>query len=178
MFFRHLVSQAADDESKLALLGNFLEGLRTTVFRQTMFAEFELAIHEIAERGEPLTGEGMNELYLGMLRRYQGHDEGAMTIDELYAAEWSYIPHFHYNFYVYQYATSYIAAIALAEGILEERDGAVERYLDFLRGGSTKPPVQLLADAGVDMTKPEPIHAAMRLMNDVMDQIEEILERR
>ena len=178
LFFRYLVSQAPDDESRLALLGNFLEGLRTTVFRQTMFAEFELAIHEMAERGEPLTGDGLNELYLGMLRRYQGHDEGAMTIDELYAAEWSYIPHFHYNFYVYQYATSYIAAIALAEGILEKQDGAVERYLDFLRAGSTKAPVQLLADAGVDMTKPEPIHAAMRLMNDVMDQIEEILERR
>lgn len=178
MFFRHLVSQAPDDEAKLALLGNFLEGLRTTVFRQTMFAEFELAIHEMAERGEPLTGDGLNDLYLGMLRRYQGHDEGAMTIDELYAAEWSYIPHFHYNFYVYQYATSYIAAIALAEGILENREGAVPRYLEFLKAGSTKPPVQLLADAGVDMTQPEPIHAAIRLMNDVMDQIEEILARR
>lgn len=177
IMFRHLVARAGSEEDKLAFLGNFLEGLRTTVFRQTMFAEFELTIHEKAEKGEPLTGDVMNEIYLELLRRYQGHEEGAMTIDELYAAEWSYVPHFHYNFYVYQYATSYIAAVALAEGITEKREGALERYLDFLKTGGTKPPVQLLQEAGVDMTSPEPIRAAMRLMNDVIDQIEVIIEK-
>jgi oligoendopeptidase F len=176
IFFRHLVAQAPDDDARLALLGNFLEGLRTTVFRQTMFAEFELAIHEMAERGEPLTGDGLNALYLGLLRKYQGHDEGAMTVDDLYAAEWASVPHFHYDFYVYQYATSYISAVALAEGLTEGRPGARDRYLEFLRAGSTKEPVELLQDAGVDMTSPEPIRAAMRLMNEVIDRIEAILK--
>jgi oligoendopeptidase F len=178
IFFRHLVAQAPDDEARLALLGNFLEGLRTTVFRQTMFAEFELTIHQLAEKGEPLTGDGLNELYLDLLRRYQGHDEGVMKIDDLYAVEWSYVPHFHYNFYVYQYATSYISAVALAEGITEKRSGAIDRYIAFLKSGSTKAPVELLKDAGVDMTSPEPIRAAIRLMNDVIDQIEAILAKK
>jgi oligoendopeptidase F len=100
-----------------------------------------------------------------------------MKIDDLYAVEWSFVPHFHFNFYVYQYATSYMAAIAVAEGILEDRPGARDRYLTFLQSGSTKPPVELLKEAGVDMTSPEPIRAAIRLMNEVMDQIDEILAR-
>ncbi len=176
---KDLVAKAeGDDEARLALLGSFLESLRTTVFRQTMFAEFELAIHEMVERGEALTGDNLNELYVDMLRRYHGEAEGVMKIDDLYAVEWAFIPHFHYNFYVYQYATSYVAAIALAEGILEDRPGAREKYLTFLKSGGTKPPVELLQDAGVDMTSPEPIRAAMRLMNGVLDQIDEILARR
>ncbi len=178
MFFKHLVAQAKSDDARLALLGNFLEGLRTTVFRQTMFAEFELKMHELGERGEPITGDSLDALYAELLRRYHGQDQGVTTIDDLYTVEWAFIPHFHYNFYVYQYATSYVAATALAEAIMENRPGARERFLAFLRSGSTKPPVELLQDAGVDMTKPGPIQAAMRLMNDVMDQIEEILARR
>jgi oligoendopeptidase F len=178
LMFRHAVAQAANDEERLFLLGSFLEGLRMTVFRQTMFAEFELAIHEAVENGEPLTGDGLNELYAGLLRKYHGEADGVMKIDDLYFAEWAFIPHFHYNFYVYQYATSYIAATALAEAILQDRPGARERFLAFLKSGSTKSPVELLKDAGVDMTTPEPIRAAMRLMNDVMDQIEIILARR
>jgi len=177
IFFKHLVSRAENDADRLALLGGFLEGLRGTVFRQTMFAEFELAMHEAAERGEPLTGEGLNERYVELLRRYHGEAEGVMKIDDLYAVEWAFVPHFHFNFYVYQYATSYMAAIAVAEGILEDRPGARENYLAFLEAGSTKPPVDLLKEAGVDMTSPEPIRAAIRLMNEVMDQIDEILAR-
>ena len=175
---KDLVAKAKDDEARLALLGNFLESLRNTVFRQTMFAEFELAIHEKVERGEALTGDNLNELYAEMIRRYHGEAEGVMKIDDLYTVEWAFIPHFHYNFYVYQYATSYVAAIALAEGILEDRPGAREKYLAFLKSGGTKPPVELLQSAGVDMTSPEPIRAAMRLMNEVMDQIDQILEKR
>lgn len=177
IFFKYLVARAASDVDRLALLGGFLEGLRGTVFRQTMFAEFELALHEAAERGEPLTGDGLNELYVELLRRYHGEAEGVMKIDDLYAVEWAFVPHFHFNFYVYQYATSYMAAIAVAEGILEDRPGARDRYLAFLQSGSTKPPVELLKEAGVDMTSPEPIRAAIRLMNEVMDQIDEILAR-
>jgi len=178
MFFKHLVAGAPDDEVRLSLLGRFLEELRTIVYRQTMFAEFELSMHEMAERGDPVTGESLNALYLDVLERYHGEQEGVMEIDDLYAAEWASVPHFHYNFYVYQYATSYVAAIALVEGILEKRDGALDRYLEFLQSGGTKPPVELLQNAGVDMTSPEPIRAAVRLMDDVMDQIEEILARR
>jgi oligoendopeptidase F len=178
LLFKHLVAGAKDDDERLGFLGNFLEGLRTTIFRQTMFAEFELAMHEAVERGEPLTGDSLTELYAGLLRRYHGEEQGVMKIDDLYTVEWAYVPHFHYNFYVYQYATSYVAAIALSEGILEGREGALERYHTFLSSGSTKPPVELLKDAGVDMTSPEPIRAAMRLMNEVLDQIDEILARR
>jgi oligoendopeptidase F len=178
LLFRDRVAAAADDEARLSILGNFLESVRGTVFRQTMFAEFELRIHEMAERGEPLTGDGLNALYGELLRAYHGEAEGVMTIDEPYVVEWSFVPHFHYNFYVYQYATSYVAAIALAEGIQEDRPGARERFLEFLAAGSTAPPVDLLRDAGVDMTSPEPIRAAMRLMHEIMDRIEEILARR
>jgi oligoendopeptidase F len=178
LFFEHLVAQAANDDARLALLGSFLEELRTIVFRQVMFAEFELAMHEMAERGEPLTGESLSALYVDLLRRYHGEQDGVMKIDERYALEWAFVPHFHYNFYVYQYATSYVAAIAVAEGIQEGASAVRERYLDFLRAGSTKPPVELLKDAGVDMTSPKPIRAAMRLMNGVMDRIEAILAKR
>jgi oligoendopeptidase F len=178
LLFRQLVAKAEDDEARLAILGNFLEGLRLTVFRQTMFAEFELALHEAGERGDPITGDALTTMYAELLRRYHGEAEGVMKIDDLYTTEWSFVPHFHYNFYVHQYATSYVAAIALAEGIQEDRPGARERYLAFLRAGSSAPPVELLTTAGVDMTSPEPIRAAMRLMNEVMDQIEEILNKK
>ena len=178
MFFKHLIAEAPNDEVRLSLLGRFLEEMRTTVFRQVMFAEFELAMHEMAERGEPLTGDSLTAVYGDLLKRYHGDGQGVMKIDDLYAVEWASVPHFHYDFYVYQYATSYVASVALVEAILEDRPGTLDRYRAFLKSGSTKPPVELLQDAGVDMTSPEPIRAAMRAMNQVMDQIEEILARR
>jgi oligoendopeptidase F len=131
----------------------------------------------MVERGEAITGEALTEVYAELIRRYHGEDLGVMKIDDLYTLEWAFIPHFHYNFYVYQYATSYVAAIALAEGIVEDRPGARDAYMTFLRSGGTKPPVELLRNAGVDMTGPEPIRAAQRLMNEVMDQIDAILEK-
>jgi oligoendopeptidase F len=178
LMFRDLLGRAADDDERLALLGNFLERLRTTVFRQVMFAEFELGIHEAAERGEPLTADTMADLYGSLLRRYHGADSGVMEIDEPYHVEWASVPHFHYDFYVYQYATSFVAATALAEGIEADKPGARPSYLAFLKAGGSQPPVELLKKAGVDMTGPEPIRAAMRLMNDVLDRIETILDRR
>ena len=177
LLFEDLLSRATTDEERLALLGHFLEGMRQTVFRQTQFAEFELAIHEMAEQGKPLTAETLGTLYGDLLRRYYGEEQGVTKIDDLYQVEWAFIPHFHYNFYVYQYATSYVAAVALARRILAGEPGAVDRYLKFLSSGSSKPPVELLQDAGVDMTGPEPIRAAVSYMDSVIDRIEQVLAR-
>jgi oligoendopeptidase F len=137
-----------------------------------MFAEFERDVHAAAEAGQPLSADRLDAMYGDLLRRYHGEAQGVTTIDPLYEAEWSYIPHFHYDFYVYQYATSYVAAISLAKGILQARPGAVEAYRAFLRSGSTKDPVSLLKDAGVDMTSPQPIRDALEYMDEVITRIE------
>jgi len=178
LFFKHSLTLADNDQQRLAILGNFLEAMRTTVFRQTMFAEFELEMHEMVERGEPITGESLSRAYLELLRRYHGHHQGVCRIDDLYQVEWAFIPHFHYNFYVYSYATSFIAATAFQEQILSGENGGVERYVSqLLEAGASKPPTEILRDAGVDMTTPAPIRAFVAAMNDIMDQIEEILDR-
>jgi oligoendopeptidase F len=178
LFFDHNMKLAGSDREKLAILGHFLEGARTTVFRQTMFAEFERLIHQEVEQGRPLTADRMNEIYLDLLRRYHGHDDGVCTIDERYAVEWAFIPHFHYNYYVYAYATSFIAGTAFSDQILSGTNGGVERYMDnLLSAGSSQAPVQILKSAGVDMTTPAPFRAFVKAMNDIMDQIEEILDR-
>jgi oligoendopeptidase F len=178
LLFKHSLSLAADDQQRLAILGNFLEAMRLTVFRQTMFAEFELAIHRLAEEGKPLTAEILNRLHLDLLKRYHGHDQGMCRIDDMYQVEWAFIPHFHYNFYVYSYSTSFIAATAFQEQILAGEKGGARAYIDkVLKAGSSKPPVEILSDAGVDMTTPEPFRAFVRAMDGIMDQIEEILDR-
>jgi oligoendopeptidase F len=178
LLLRHLIGGAEAPEQRLALLGHHLENIRGTVFRQTMFAEFESQLHEVVEAGDALTGQEMNERYGALLRRYHGHDGGVMRIDERYDAEWGFVPHFHYDFYVYQYATSFVAATALSQRILDGETGARERYLGFLRTGSTKPPVDLLRDAGVDMTAPDPIRATMDEMRGVLDAIDELTPAR
>ncbi len=179
LFFKYSMKNAASDDEKLAILGNFLESFRTTVFRQTMFSEFERSMHELLEQGKPITSETLNTLYLDILRRYHGHDEGVCTIDEQFQVEWAFIPHFHYNYYVYTYATSFIAGTAFHEQILTGNDGGVERYIDnLLKAGGSKPPVDILKDAGVDMTTAAPFQAAMKAMNQIMDEIEKILEKR
>ncbi|NJN64411.1 MAG: oligoendopeptidase F family protein [Acidobacteria bacterium] len=178
LLHRYLLDRAEDDERRLALLGHYLDNIRGTVFRQTMFAEFELEIHARAERGEALTGEELGAIYFELLQRYHGTADGVLAIDPLYAAEWGFVPHFHYNFYVYQYATSYVAATALARRILSGSTSATIRYLDFLSRGSARPPVELLRDAGVDMTSSEPIQATMTEMSEVMDAMDAILARR
>jgi oligoendopeptidase F len=177
LFFKHSLGKATNDDEKLAILGNFLESFRTTVFRQTMFAEFEREMHRLLEQGKPITSESLNELYLDILRRYHGHDEGVCNIDEKYALEWAFIPHFHYNYYVYTYATSFIAGTAFHEQIRSGVNGGVERYIDnLLKAGGSKPPVETLQAAGVDMTTPAPFKAAMTAMEEVMDEIEMILD--
>ncbi len=170
-----LLKGEKDPKMEVFLLGNFLESLRQTVFRQTMFAEFQLEMHKRAEAGETLTGESLSKLYLDLLRTYYGQDEGVMQVDDLYGIEWAYIPHFYRGFYVYQYATGMVASIALGEGVLQHQPGAVDRYLAFLSSGSSDHPVQLLQKAGVDLTTSAPFDTAMAAANRAMDRIEELL---
>jgi oligoendopeptidase F len=178
LLIHKMLQEIKDDDTRLSLLMNYLEGIRTTVFRQTQFAEFELRMHEKAERGEPLTGDALTTLYGDILKKYYGHEKGVCHIDELYAVEWAYIPHFYYDFYVYQYSTSFTASTALAEKVLSEEKGAVEKYIEFLSAGGSDYPIDLLKSAGVDMTGPEPFNKTMAAMNRTMDEIEAILARK
>lgn len=173
----YMLKTIKDDESRLSILGNYLEGIKGTVFRQTQFAEFELKIHELAEKGEPLTGERFNEIYFELVKKYYGHDKGVCIVDDEIEAEWAYIPHFYYNFYVYQYATSFTASAALSEQALQGDPNAIEKYLKFLSAGGSDYPIELLKLAGVDMTTSRPFELTMQKMNRVMDEIEEILQR-
>ncbi len=173
-----MLKEIKDDEARLSLLMNYLEGIRVTVFRQTQFAEFELRIHEKAERGEPLTGDVLNEIYGEILKKYYGHDEGICHIDDLYTVEWAYVPHFYYNFYVYQYSTSFTASTALAEKVLGKEKGAVGKYIEFISSGGSDYPIELLKKAGVDMTGAEPFNKTMTAMNRTMDEIEAILDKK
>ncbi|HBO42559.1 MAG TPA: hypothetical protein DD670_01210 [Planctomycetaceae bacterium] len=167
-----------DDDVKLSVLMNYLDGLRQTVFRQTQFAEFELAVHQRAEAGEPLTGDAISQIYGDIFRKYYGHDEGLCDVDEKYFIEWAFVHHFFYDYYVYQYSTSFTASTALAEKILAGEPGAVEKTIAFLSAGGSKYPIDTLRDAGVDMLTSEPFDKTMQAMNRVMDQIEEILDRK
>jgi oligoendopeptidase F len=147
------------------------------LFRQTQFAEFELKIHELAEQGVALTGEQFDKLYLDITRKYYGHDKGVCVVEDYIQAEWSYIPHFYYNFYVFQYATSFTASQALSEKVIAGDKATTEKYLEFLSSGGSKYPVELLQTTGIDMTGPEPFDLTMKKMNAVMDEIEAILSR-
>lgn len=179
-----LKNEAKDDATRLFLLGSHLDGLRQTLFRQTLFAEFELKMHEMAESGESLTGDNLTKLYLSLLKEYYGDKDGVCKVDDLYGVEWAYIPHFYYNFYVYQYATSLVASTSIANAIREEEAAkppstkARDAYIQMLSSGSSKYPIDLLKGAGVDMTTSAPFNAAMKEMNTVMDEIEAILDKR
>ena len=174
----YMLKKIKDDDVRLSLLMEYLDGLKGTVFRQTQFAEFELRIHEMMENGEALTDETLTELYGNIVRKYYGHDKGVCVVDDLYAYEWAYIPHFYYNFYVYQYSTSFTASTALSEKVLNREKGAVEKYIEFLSAGGSDYPINLLKNAGVDMTTSEPFAKTMAKMNRVMDEIEKILQKK
>jgi oligoendopeptidase F len=171
----HLLKNIGDDAAKLSLLGNYLEGIKSTVFRQTQFAEFELRMHEMAEQGQPITGEGLDGLYTGITRKYYGHDANVCVVDDYVAHEWSFIPHFYRPYYVFQYATSFTASEALAEKVLSGDGDTTRRILTFLGSGGSKYPIELLRDAGVDMTSDEPFELTMKKMNRVMDEIDVLL---
>ena len=173
----YMLKQIKDDKVRLAILGNYLEGAKGTLFRQTQFAEFESMIHDKVAKGEALTGEDFDNMYLELTRRYYGHDKNVCIIDDYVKSEWSYIPHFYYNFYVYQYATSFTASTALSEKVLRGTDADRKRYLDFLASGSTKYPVDLLVDAGVDMNTSEPFDLTIAKINKVMAEMESILTK-
>ncbi len=182
LLFHYALDHAENDDQRLYLLGSYLDNMRTTLFRQVLFAEFELKVHQMAEEGRPLTGDSLNELYLSLLKLYYGDSQGVCRIDDLYSVEWAYVPHFYYDFYVYQYATSMVASISIADrirtqeaaGDYAERDA----YLAMLSSGSAKYPIDLLKGAGVDMTTSAPFNEAMKEMNRIMDQIDVILQKR
>lgn len=169
----YLLKTINDEQKRLYLLNHFLEGFRATVFRQTMFAEFEHQIHVKGQNNEPLTAESLTKDYYELNKKYFGGKD--ITINEEIGLEWSRIPHFYYNYYVYQYATGYSAATALSRQILEEGQPAVSRYLDFLKAGSSDYPIEVLKKAGVDMTSPEPVENACKAFEQALNEMEQIL---
>jgi len=169
----HLLKNAETRAEKLRLLNHVIDNLRNTVFRQVMFAEFEAEAHAMVERGEALTAERLGELHLDTFHKYWGRE---LVRDAEYASYWACIPHYYLNFYVYHYATSYCAAAALAQDVLAAKPGALEAYLGFLRAGSSDYPLEILRKAGVDMTTPAPIEAAMRRFERLVDEFEKLLE--
>lgn len=168
-------ARSRSKEERLYYLGQALEQMRGTYFRQTMFAEFELATHDAVQRGEALSGPKLTSFYCGLLKKYHGADAGVVAIDEAYCAEWAYIPHFYRPFYVYQYATSMAAASHFAEQLQRGEVALRERYLDVLRAGGSVDPYPLLQRAGLDMASPQPYRALERRMNAVMDEMETLL---
>jgi len=174
----YMLREITDEPTRLSLLGSYLENIKSTVFRQTQFAEFELRMHERAWRGEPITGDALAALYYDITKRYYGHDQGVVVVDDYVAHEWSYIPHFYSDFYVFQYATSFTAAETLAARVLAGDGDTTARYLTFLGSGGSKYPIDLLREAGVDMTTDEPLEVTMRTMNRIMDEIDAMLSRR
>jgi oligoendopeptidase F len=174
----HMLGTITDRAAKLSLLGNYLENIKGTVFRQTQFAEFELRAHEMVEKGQPLTGEALDTLYADITKKYYGHDKGVAVVDDYVAHEWAFIPHFYRTYYVFQYATSFTASAALSEKVLAGDPAATQRYLTFLAAGGSKYPIDLLKDAGVDMTTTEPLELTMKKMNRVMDEMEKLLATR
>jgi oligoendopeptidase F len=179
LLLHHMLGKAKDDATRLALLGNYVDRMRQTLFRQAMFADFELQVHQRTERGEPLTGESISALYLKLLREYHGHAQGICQVDDLMAMEWAFIPHFYYNFYVFQYSTSIVASTSIAKALREDlKAGGTkvrDAYLHMLSSGSSKPAIDLLKDAGVDMTTSAPFNKAIAEMNGIMDDMEKIL---
>ncbi|MGG3999367.1 oligoendopeptidase F [Anoxybacillus kestanbolensis] len=168
----YLLKTIDDEKKKLYLLNHYLETFRGTVFRQTMFAEFEHMIHQMAQNGEALTAKVLTEKYYELNKTYFGD---GVVIDEEIGLEWARIPHFYYNYYVYQYATGFSAATALSKQILEEGAPAVERYIGFLKAGSSDYPIEVLKKAGVDMTSPEPIEQACQVFEQKLQELEQLL---
>ncbi len=172
LLLEYLLKNCQDKKERAYLLNHYLDSFRMTVYRQTQFAEFEKITNEMVEKGENLNAENLSSLYKEINERYYGKD---MISDEEIAYEWARIPHFYYNFYVYQYATSFCAAVAIAEKILTEKEPAVEKYKKFLSSGCTDAPVELLKIAGVDLTTPEPIQAALDKMGEIIKELEELV---
>ena len=171
LLYHYMKNNAKSKEEKAFIINHFLESFKSTMFRQTMFEEFERKTCEMAEEGTPLTAETLYDVYYNLNKEYFGKD---MISDPLIGWEWSRIPHFYYNFYVYQYATSFAAAVAIADKILKEGESAVKKYKEFLSSGCTQDPVSLLKIAGVDLTTREPIDSALAVFGEAIAEMEEI----
>lgn len=169
----YMLKTIDDEQKRLYLLNHYLEGFRGTVFRQTMFAEFEHMIHQKAQNNEALTADSLTKDYYELNKKYFGEED--IEIDEEIGLEWSRIPHFYYNYYVYQYATGFSAATALSKQILEEGQPAVERYIEFLKSGSSDYPIEVLKKAGVDMTSSTPIEEALKVFEQKLNEMEALL---
>jgi len=173
----YMLAQDISDNERLFYLGTALEAARGTFFRQVMFAEFELKIHEMVEAGEALSGQKMSQVYEGLLRQYHGADDNVLTIDPAYAVEWAFIPHFYRNFYVFQYATSIAGGTMFAERFLTGDEQARDDYLAVLSAGGSRYAYELLQEYGIDLATDAPYDALIARMDRVMDQIEAILDR-
>lgn len=172
LLMEYLLKNTTDTRERAYLLNHYLDSFKGTVYRQTMFAEFEKKTNAMAEAGESLTAQVLNDVYYELNSRYFGPD---MVSDPEIAREWARIPHFYYNFYVYQYATGFSAAVAIARNILKEGAPAVARYKEFLSGGCSQPPVELLKIAGVDLETPRPIQDALNVFGEVLDELEKLV---
>ena len=172
LLMEYLLDRTSDKKERAYLINHFLDSFKSTVYRQTMFAEYEKTTNAMAEAGESLTADALRKVYYDLNCKYYGPD---IVSDEEIGWEWCRIPHFYYNFYVYQYATGFSAAVAIARRILKEGRPAVEDYLRFLSGGCTKSPVELLKIAGVDMATKKPIQAALELFGELLDEMEELV---
>ncbi|MBP5297596.1 MAG: oligoendopeptidase F, partial [Lachnospiraceae bacterium] len=168
----YLLKNETDKKKRMNLLNHYMESVKSTVYRQTMFAEFEMITNEMAEKGESLSADALCKVYLDLNKKYFGD---AMISDDLIAMEWARIPHFYYNFYVFQYATGYSSAVSIARRILKEGQSAVDDYMKFLHSGCTKDPVSLLQIAGVDLNTPAPIEAALKVFEEVLDEMESLI---
>lgn len=172
LLIRYMLDNCEDKQEKCYLINHFLDQFKGTLFRQTMFAEFEMLMHRMYAQGEALTAERICEVYLELNKKYFGED---MISDPQIALEWARIPHFYTEFYVYQYATGFSAAIALSDKILHEGEAAVEAYKSFLKGGCSKDPLDLLKMAGIDMSSPEPVKDALKLFHKLVTELEELM---
>lgn len=170
----HLIKNARSDDEKLYLLNQMVDRIRTTIYRQALFAEYEHVLHRDAEAGKPLTADSMSAAYLELVRKYYGPD---LTVGPDDGYEWAYVPHFYYKFYVYSYATGLSSGIALAQKVEREGASARDAYLGMLKGGCSKPPLELLRGAGVDLTKPDAIVSALELMNTMLDEMEKTIAK-
>ena len=172
LLMRYLLSRTEDRKERAYLINHFMDQFKGTIYRQTMFAEFELEMGRMAERGEALTADALSEKYLALNKLYFGPD---MVSDDEIALEWARIPHFFYNYYVFQYATGFSAAVAIANRILSEGAPAVADYKRFLSGGSSADPIALLKIAGVDMSSPEPVNSALALFGELVEEMEKLV---
>ena len=172
LLMRHLLKKTTDKKQRAYLINHFMDQFKGTVYRQTMFAEFELAMGKMAENGQALTADALCQKYHELNKLYFGPD---MVSDDQIALEWARIPHFFYNYYVFQYATGFSAAVAIANRILKEGAPAVADYKKFLSGGCSTDPISLLKIAGVDMSSPEPVNSALALFGELVDEMEQLV---